>query len=100
MTLRQRKSERYSLSRPVDVTLNHERVAFGTLVDVSRDGFGFKTHQQLRLGETYQIEIRGIGTFTSKIVNASLGRYGGVFQISETRKSQLELRIKEAFKPS
>jgi len=84
----------------VDVTVNHARVAFGTLIDVSRDGLGFKTHQQLRLGETYQIEIRGIGTFTSKIVNASRGRYGGVFQISETRKNQLELRIKEACEPS
>lgn len=96
MGFHKRQSERYELKCSIDILLDRERVAFGTLIDISRDGLGFKSQQRLSFGEPYSVQIRGIGIYPCKIVTASLGRHGAVFLIDEKRKSQLESLIKAA----
>lgn len=70
------------------------RIAFGSLVDLSRDGLGFRSMQDLELSKVYAVVIRGFGLYRTKIVQKTgLGRYGGVFQIDETQKTKLDLKI-------
>ena len=89
-----RKSERYNLRSGIDIALNGRRAAYGTLIDISRDGVGFEADPPLKVGEIYLMDIRHIGTMSCKVVqNHSYNKHGGVLQISEKRKRELEARI-------
>lgn len=90
----QRKSKRYRISGSVDVMDGDTRIAFGSLVDLSRDSVGFQSMQDLELSKVYRIEIRGFGLYKAKIIQKSgLGRYGGVFQIDEAQKTKLNVKL-------
>ena len=95
-SLYNRKSERYEVRASVDISKDHERASFGTLIDISRDGVGFFAEPTLTVGQIYLLSIAGIGAFSCKILHCTgHNRYGGVFQISEKQKRDLEPKILE-----
>lgn len=100
MSINMRRSQRYSMKRPVHVSLGQQRMAFGTLTDISKDGLGFRSRQMLSLGTVYTVAIGEFGALLCRIVNHSdIDRYGAVFTISDRRKQRLEAQILELVAP-
>lgn len=92
--LNKRRSERYALTKLVDVSQGQRRMAFGVLIDISKHGLGFRSRQALSLGAIYTISVRDLGTLQCRIVNHSdIDRYGVVFLESEQRKRRLDAEI-------
>ena len=92
-----RRSIRYDFTAPVDVSLNHRRIAYGTLIDISVDGLGFKASPPLVVGETYLVSIRGISAFQCKIMHCSdYNRYGARLLLTDNRKRKLAKRLEAA----
>ncbi|MEO1322508.1 MAG: PilZ domain-containing protein [Pseudomonadota bacterium] len=89
-----RRSTRYSLNAPIDVSLSHKAVSFGTLIDISTDGIGFFASPTLTVGGEYLISIRGFGAMTCKILHCTnFNRYGAAIIMSDNRKKKLALKL-------
>ncbi|MEL7110073.1 MAG: PilZ domain-containing protein [Pseudomonadota bacterium] len=89
-----RRSKRYSLNAPIDVSLAHKPVSYGTLIDISRDGVGFLASPTLTVGGEYLISIRGFGAVTCKILHCTnFNRYGAAIIMSDNRKKKLALKL-------
>jgi len=91
-----RRSKRYSLNAPIDVSLDHKPVSFGTVIDISRDGIGFLASPTLTVGGEYLVSIRGFGALTCKILHCTnFNRYGAAIIMSDNRKKKLELKLQD-----
>ena len=89
-----RKSPRFEISTPLDVAQNGQRMAFGTLIDISRDGLGFIADPQITIGQTYLVTIKGIGGLACHVLHCSNhNRYGGDLRITDSRKARLDEEI-------
>ena len=92
-----RRNKRFEFRAPVDISLNHQRVSFGTLIDISVSGLGFFASPPLQVGETYLVSVRDIASFQCKIAHCTNNRrYGGQLILSEDRKRRLAKRLAEA----
>jgi len=86
-----RASARVDISFPVDVTLDGEKRAFGTLLNISRDGLALKSTALLTLGKLYKFHIRGLGTWRGEVVRVFNGQNVGVrFDNSEAEKRRID----------
>ncbi len=86
-----RKSFRFALTASVDVMDGVQRHAFGTLLDLSRDGASVRCFTPLGMGRNYKFHIRGIGTWNGVVVRRFDGRsYGLRFENSETEKRRID----------
>ncbi|MEZ5892396.1 MAG: PilZ domain-containing protein [Parvularculaceae bacterium] len=91
-----RKSFRFALTASVDVVEGQERAAFGTLIDLSRDGCAIRSLTPLNIGRNYTFHIRGLGTWNGKIVRRFDGRnYGVMFENSESQKRHIDRLLTE-----
>ena len=86
-----RKSFRFALTASVDVMHGVERHAFGTLLNLSRDGAAIRSLSPLDLGRKYKFHIRGVGTWSGVVVRRFDGRsYGLRFETGEAEKRQID----------
>ncbi|WP_428407159.1 PilZ domain-containing protein [Hyphococcus sp.] len=91
-----RKSFRFSLTASVDVMDGVKRHAFGTLLNLSRDGAAIRCLTPLDMGRAYKLHIRGIGSWKGVVVRRFDGRsYGVRFENSDTEKRQIDRIIME-----
>jgi len=92
-----RKSTRYNFRAQVDISQNQQRIAFGTLIDISVDGLGFTANPSLQVGETYLIDIRDVTTFECQIMHCSnFNRYGAKLLLTDRGKRRLAKRLEAA----
>ena len=82
------------MNAPIDISLDHKPVSYGTLIDISRDGVGFMASPTLTVGGEYLISIRGFGAVTCKILHCTnFNRYGATIIMSDNRKKKLALKL-------
>lgn len=89
-----RRSVRYNFRAQVDISKDHKRIAFGTLIDISVEGLGFTASPSLEVGETYLVTISDVTTLECKIVQCSnFNRYGARLILSDNGKRRLAKRL-------
>ena len=92
----QRRSRRYDFSAPIDISLGGRKISFGNLIDISKEGLGFRASPPLRVGETYLVSIREFGAVTCRILHCSeVNRYGATLIMSDGRKRRLENKLEQ-----
>ncbi len=93
-----RKSTRYEHEVRIDVSLDGKKQAVGTLIDISKDGIGFRASPSLRVGGTYHVAIAEIGAFACRIKHCTnYNRYGGTLMIDDERRRKLGRKLDEQF---
>lgn len=96
-----RKSERFPVLTRIELVKERTLVAIGTVIDLSRDGVGFKSAIQLSVGQTYFAAVRGFVNCPLFIVHRhNIDEYGGRFTLSDSSKDYLEQRIRESLDAS
>jgi len=86
-----RKSFRFPVKIPVDVVNKGQRLAFGRLENLSRDGAAVKVSPLLTVGRSYGFHLRGYGTWAGTVVRLFGVQCHGVrFDINEDQKRRLD----------
>lgn len=91
-----RRSKRYEFQAPIDVSLDARPVSFGTLIDISKDGLGFRASPTLNVGETYLVSIRDFASLTCRVLHCTnFNRYGAIILMSDGRKRKLAQKLEQ-----
>jgi hypothetical protein len=91
-----RRSRRYEFSAPIDISLGGRKISFGNLIDISKEGLGFRASPPLNVGETYLVSIREFGAVTCRILHCSeVNRYGATMIMSDGRKRRLARKLEQ-----
>ena len=86
-----RASARVDISFPIDAMFEGEKRAFGTLLNISRDGLALASTSPLTLGKFYKFHIRGLGSWKGEVMRIFNGQNVGVrFDHSEAEKRRID----------
>ncbi len=89
-----RNGQRYGMKERVDIVLHGKSVCSGELVDISRTGAAFRTHDPIKVGSQYSFVITDIGELTGTVIRAFDRNGIGVrFDIDSYASSRLEQRL-------
>ncbi|MEM9422405.1 MAG: PilZ domain-containing protein [Pseudomonadota bacterium] len=96
--MNRRKSQRFAHKCAIVLTHNGQRCGAGQLIDISRDGAAFLSFSPVKVGQVYNISIKGIGVFNSVVVRRfDVHNFGVEFRMSEDQKRRLAHRIDKKF---
>ena len=86
-----RSASRYTLQTNIDISRDGARLASGAIINISRGGVAFRTPTPLTIGETYWLNMSGVGAMGATIVRKfNINCYGAQFQITASERDKLD----------